>query len=149
MISPELIRRYPAFSGLTMEEVTILARAAQQVDVEEGHWFFREGEQLNVMYLVVEGSVGIMVELPRQEVLTTTVGPGEIFAWSGLLPPYETTAGAKALSRCQVVQFDCQPIRAAFESDCHFGYVMMERVAQVVRQRLRNLRTEALPCYTS
>jgi CRP/FNR family cyclic AMP-dependent transcriptional regulator len=149
MISPELIRRYPAFSGLTMEEVTILARAAQQLDVEEGHWFFREGEQLNVMYLVVEGSVGIMVELPRQEVLTSTVGPGEIFAWSGLLPPYETTAGAKALSQCQVVRFDCQPIRAAFESDCHFGYVMMERVAQVVRQRLRNLRTEALPCYAS
>jgi CRP-like cAMP-binding protein len=149
MVSPELIRRYPAFSGLTMEEVTTLAMAAQQIDAQEGHWFFKAGDELHVMYLVVEGSVGIVVELPRQEVLTSTVGAGDIFGWSGLLAPYETMAGAKALGQCQVVRFDCQPIRAAFESNYHFGYVMMERVAQVVRQRMRDLRTEALPCYAS
>lgn len=149
MISPEVIRRFPLSAGLSADELTQLAMAADELEVEDGHWFFRQDEALHTMYLVLEGQVGIVVELPRQEVVTSTVGAGELFGWSGLVPPYETTAGARAMSQCRVIRFDCRRIRQGFEADCRFGYVMMEKMAQTVRQRMRDLRIEALPAYVT
>jgi CRP/FNR family cyclic AMP-dependent transcriptional regulator len=149
MISPEVIRRFPLSAGLNADQLTQLAMAAEELVVDEGHWFFRQDQELHAMYLVLEGQVGIVVELPRQEVLTSTVGPGEVFGWSGMVPPHETTAGARALSPCRVVRFDCRRVRQTFETDCRFGYIVMERMAQIVRQRMRDLRTEALPAYVS
>ena len=149
MISPEVIRRFPLSAGLNADQLTQLAMAAEELVVEEGHWFFRQDQELHSMYLVLEGHVGIVVELPRQEVVTSTVGPGEVFGWSGMVPPHETTAGARALSPCRVVRFDCRRVRQTFETDCRFGYIVMERMAQIVRQRMRDLRTEALPAYVS
>jgi CRP-like cAMP-binding protein len=149
MVSPELIRRYPLFAGLSMDEITILAMAAEELEVEKGHWFFREGQELHELYLVLDGTVGICIELPRKEVVTSSLGAGEMFAWSALVPPHETTAGAKALSQCRVVRFDSRPICAGFESDWHFGYLMMEKMAEIIRQRLHSLRMEALPCYAA
>ncbi len=147
MISPELIRRYELFGGLSIDQINILAMAAEEITVDAGHWFFRQDEELHDLYLVLEGHVGIVMELPRHEVLTSTIGPGEVFGWSGMVPPHETTAGAKALSRCRVVRFDCRRIRDAFPSDWQFGCLMMEKVAHVIRERMRNLRMEALPAY--
>ena len=64
----------------------------------------------------------------------------------GLVPPHETTASGRALTACRVVRFDCRRIRESFEADPRFGYLMMEKMAQTVRQRLRDLRIEALHC---
>lgn len=147
MISPELLRRYPLFGGLTIDQITALAMAAEEIEVEEGCWFFRQDQELHELYLVLDGQVGIIVELPRQQVVTSTIGPGDIFGWSGLVPPHETTAGAKAMTRCRVVRFDCQRIRNTFPSNWQFGCLMMEKMAQVIRERLRDLRMEALPAY--
>ena len=64
MVSPELIRRYPLFAGLSMEEITILAQAAQEMTVEADHYFFHEGDELDRFYMVIEGKVGIIVDIP-------------------------------------------------------------------------------------
>jgi len=161
MVSPELIRRYPFFAGLEHEHIVTLANAADEVTVEEGHYFFREGEELCCFYVVMEGAVAILVELPDQEVehslagqltgeihtrevVISTVGPGEVFAWSGIVPPHKATAMAKALTPCRVIAFDCKQLLKAFEEDHHFGYLMMQKAAQVIRDRLRDTRIQSL-----
>lgn len=146
MISPELVRRYPFFAGLNMEQITTLAKAADELSVEPGHYFFKEGEELSCFYIIYEGQVGIVVNLPSlgKEVAVSTLGPGDMFGWSALVPPYETTAPAKAMTRCRVFCFDCRAIRAGFSQDWQFAYIMMERTAQIIRERLRDLRIESL-----
>jgi CRP-like cAMP-binding protein len=146
MVSPELLRRYPFFAGLSIDQITTLAKAANEMTVEPGHYFFREGEELCCFYMVIEGAVAIVIELPYQgkEVVTSTVGPGEVFAWSGLVPPHNAVASGKALVPCRVIAFDCRELRKSFEEDCRFGYLMMQKAAQVIRERLRDMRIESL-----
>ncbi|HIC89596.1 MAG TPA: Crp/Fnr family transcriptional regulator [Anaerolineae bacterium] len=146
MVSPELLRRYPFFAGLDMDQITILARSADEVTVETGHYFFHEGEELSSFYIILEGAVAIVFELPQhdREIVISTLGPGDVFAWSGLVPPHSSTASGKALTWCRVLSFDCREIRKSFEEDWHFGYLMMEKAAQVIRGRLRDLRIESL-----
>ncbi len=161
MISPELLRRYPFFAGLSVNQLTLLAQAAEEKEVEAGNYLFREGEPLQKMFLTVAGNVDIVMELPAQnvshkvseqllgemktdDVVVTTVGPGEIFGWSALLPPHEATASGKTTTDSQVVVFDGPTLMQKFVEDPAFGYVMTQKVASVMRERLKALRIESL-----
>jgi CRP/FNR family cyclic AMP-dependent transcriptional regulator len=161
MISPELIRRYPFFAGLNHDYVGTLAKLADEVSVEAGHSFFREGDEVKKLYLVVEGAVAIVIQVPDREAeqplagqltgkLTTkgitvsTVGTGGLFAWSALIPPYEATASAQALTPCRAIALDCEELRSLFEEDRNLAYLMTLKAAQIVRRRLRDIRIETL-----
>ena len=161
MISLELLRRYPYFAGLNREQLTTLAKVANEVAVETDHYFFREGDELESIYLVLEGSAAVVIEVPDREVeqklsgqltgelktkdiVISAVGPGDTFAWSALVPPHKATAGVKATTPCRVIAFDRKALLTAFEDDCHFGYLMMQKTAQVARDRLHGMRIESL-----
>lgn len=166
MISPQIIRRYPFFSGLNHDQITALTRVAEETRVKTGHYFFHEGEKLEKFYLVLHGHVSIVMEVPApdtkqtpsgqptrplqtKDVIISDVGPGHVFAWSALVPPYRATSGAKATTACQVVSFNCLELRELFEADCRFGYVMMQKIAQVSRDRLHDMHLEALARYVN
>ena len=144
MVSPELLRRYPFFRGLRMDQIVVLAKAAEEMSVCKDFTFFKEGEELHYLYLVVEGEVGTVMKLPQKEVIISTVGTGDVFGWSALVPPTIATAATRALTPCRVVAFDCKALRRRFEDDCLFGYIIMQNIAQVIRKRLQDLRLETL-----
>ena len=146
MISPEVIRRYPFFAGLSMDQMNTLARAADEEKVEAGHFFLREGGEVPYLYLVLEGTANVLIELPTKdrEIIVSTIGPGEVFAWSALVPPHKATASVKATVPCRVVAVDCRKLLEAFKEDYQFGYVMMTKAAQVTRDRIASMNIEFL-----
>jgi len=161
MISPELIRRYPFFAGLNQGYIGTLARLADEVSVEAGHCFFGEGDELKKLYLVVEGAVGIVIGVPDRDVeqplsgqltgkmrtrdiTVSTVGSGGVFGWSALIPSHISTASAKALTPCRAIALDCEKLRSTFEEDRNLAYLMTLKAAQIVRERLRDVRIETL-----
>jgi CRP-like cAMP-binding protein len=148
MVSPEVLRRYPYFAGVDADGLVFLARSAQEATAETGEYFFREGDTLDKMYIVVEGEVAIVATLPgkNREIVVSTIGVGEVFAWSGLVPPYQATSSAKATTRCRVIAFDCPQLRARFDADAGLGYTMMLRLSQVMRDRIRDMRMETIAC---
>lgn len=146
MVSPELLRRYPYFGGLTVEQISVFAKAANEKEVEKDHFFFKEDDPLDSFYLLIEGEVGIVTEIPRKSlfVQSSTIVPGEIFGWSGLVPPHQATATAKALTTSKIVEFNAPAIRNKFQEDCGLGFLMMQRTASIIRARLKDLRIESL-----
>lgn len=146
MISPEVIRRYPFFAGLSLDQITTLANLADEKTVEAGHFFVREGDEVPYLYLLEEGTVSILIEIPIKEkdIIVSTVGPAEVFAWSALVPPHTATASVKAITLCRVVAIDCRKLLEAFEADCQFGYIMMTKAAQVTRDRIAAMNIEML-----
>ncbi|MCS7261055.1 MAG: Crp/Fnr family transcriptional regulator [Anaerolineae bacterium] len=150
MVSPELLRRYPFFSGLDEERLVFLAKAAQEDSVAAGEYFFRDGDTLNNLYILMDGEVAITATLPTKgrEIVLSTISPGEVFAWSALVPPYQATSAAKAMAPCRVIALDCAPLRARFEQDHTLGYLLMAQLAQVMRDRIRAMRMETITCFT-
>jgi CRP-like cAMP-binding protein len=161
MVSPELLRRYPFFAGLTHENIVTMANTAEELAVHAGHAFFRADEALCCLYLVLEGAVGVVIELPDQtieqpvsgqltgalhtrDVVMSTVGPGEVFGWSALVPPFTATAAAKALTPCRVISFSCADLFNVFAEDCRFGYLVMQKAAQIIRGRLHDMHIQSL-----
>lgn len=161
MVSPELLRRYPFFGGLSMEEISLLAQMGEETAVKNGHYFFKEGETLDHFFLNVSGAIAIVMQLPAKgvvhsvskqylreyetnDVVVSAVGPGEIFGWSGLIEPFAATAAAKATTDGRIVQFNRHKLWDAFNDNYHFGYLMSQKAAQVIRDRLKDLRIESL-----
>ena len=146
MISPEIIRRYPFFAGLSLDQIDTLAKAASEEKVEAGHFFLREGDEVPYLYLVVEGTANALIELPTKdrEIIVGTIGPGEMFAWSALVPPHKATASVKAAAPCHLIALDCRKLLEAFEEDYQLGYVMMTKAAQLTRDRIANMNIEFL-----
>lgn len=161
MISPEILRRYPFFAGLNNEQLILIAGVAEEKRVDNGYVFFRENEELKRFYLVLEGAVSIIIEVPdrdikqpvskqllgemkMRDVTISTVGSGNIFGYSGLIPPHCASAAAKALSFCRVIEFDTARLMDEFEKDCAMGFIITQRAAQVIANRLRDMRIETL-----
>jgi len=161
MISAELIRRFPFFAGLDLEQINKLASLGTEEIVDEGHYFYHEDDELEKFYVNLEGAVGIVYEVPDRDVeqkvadqfarklktkdiVISTVGPGEMFGWPGLVPPHKARASSKALTQCRVIAFDGTKLLEEFNKDCGFGYIMTQKAAQVIGNRLRDLRVESL-----
>lgn len=161
MVSPELIRRYPFFAGLENEHIVALARAAEEKTYAAGEYVFPETGTLDHFYLLLEGAVSIVIGVPDRtavqnvsgqlmgnltlkDVIISTVGTGNVFGWPALIPPHQVTAGAKAIMPCKLVQFDCKALLAQFQEDPRFGYLMTQKAAQILADRLRDIRMESL-----
>jgi CRP-like cAMP-binding protein len=146
MVSPELIRRYPYFSGLSIEKINLLANIAEEIEVERDQYFHHEGDGIENVFIIVEGDVSLLTSLPQQdkEVVINTLGTGDVFGWTSLLPPYTAGAGAKAVTTCRLISFNSNQLRDKFEEDHQFGYTMMQKIAQVIRDRLDSVVIETL-----
>lgn len=161
MISIEILKRYPFFASLNNGQLKNLANSAELWEVESGYQFFHEGDELGMFFLVNDGKVAITVEVtdhsvnqPLSKQLTnnlinkattvSTIGTGEVFGWSALVPPFTSTASTKAIRSSRIVAFDCTKLRPIFKEDCQFAYLMLLKASQVIRQRMRDMRIESL-----
>jgi CRP-like cAMP-binding protein len=161
MVSPELLRRYPFFAGLSHDQLVALAMTADELDVSAEHRFFREGDELNSFYFVVEGDVDVVFEVPASgvqqsvagqltgnletvDIVISHVGPGEPFGWSALAGAGDATAGAVAQVDSKVVAFDVERVHSKFEEDPYLHVAMLRQALHSVRDRLHDLRVECL-----
>ncbi len=161
MVSNELLRRFPFLAGLSHAHINTLAKISDEVNTEAGHYFFREDDKLNCVYLILEGSIGIVFRLPQrnirhkiseqferelksEDVIVSTLGLGDVFGWSGIVPPFKATAGAKSLTKCRAIAIKSDELLKLFHNDYRFGYLMTQKAAQVIRDRLHTLRIETL-----
>ena len=161
MISPELRRRYPFFAGLTRDQIVTLAKVAYEETVDAGHFFFHEGDKLDKLLFILDGNVDLAISVPdrnknhdkaeqilgnfiAEAITVSTVGPGQIFAWSSLIPPHNSTADARATIPSRVLVFDSEDLFEIFQKDCQFGYLILQKVASVIRKRLHDMRIQSL-----
>lgn len=161
MVSPELLRRYPFFAGFDHDELEMLANLGESIQIAANHYLVREGETIESIYLLVHGSLAVVMELTdkssahaladqlvgrvrTQALVISTLEPGDVAGWSALAPPYTATSGLRTLTDCELVSFKAEELRLVFEADCRFGYRMLEKIVGIARERLHSLRLESL-----
>ena len=161
MLTVKRIRWSPFFTGLSHGQIAHIARVAEEYEVEAGNVFFSEGDNLDTFYLLQEGSVDIAIGVPDREkehkfvdqiyrsmkleqINVSSVGVGDIFGWSALIPPCKSTASAIASTPCRVIAINCNQLHPVLVDDYEFAYKMALKTAQTIRSRLRDRRIESL-----
>lgn len=147
MVSPELLRRFPFFAGLTDEEIKSMAMISEEETYEANTFVFRERDKAKKLFVLMEGTVDIMVDTDEeglQHETVSTLTPGDVFCWSAVVEPYILTASGFAATPVSVIAVDGAGLRAMFELDCYLGYNILQKAAQVISSRLKGTRIQML-----
>ncbi len=136
--------------GLPPADRERLAEIAKPLDWQAGQTVFREGDRDDFLYLVVEGHVALEISVPpRGRVRILTVGPGEVFGWSGVFYQKPTTARATAVEPTRALALNAARLRELSEADCRFGYWLARRLLEVISERLQATRLQLLDVFKS
>jgi len=144
----ELIEQQPFFKGLKRPQLQLLTEAAMEMHFEEGQSLLQEGAPANRFYLILEGKVGLELEVDAHgaKLLIQTLGVGDDVGWSWLFPPYSTHIGARALEPTKTIFFYGTRLREQCEQDHELGYQLMKRIAEVATICLQATQQSLIAC---
>ena len=146
MISPEILRRYPFFASLTADQLRGIAMIADEVSYPAQTIIFKEGEEAQFLYVLVEGEVELLHSGGDEgDIADSYVGSivkGEVFGISTMVGPFYLTASAKSEGPVATIQIEAAGLRAMCEVDHGLGYILMQHLAQALTQRLHETRVQ-------
>ncbi len=143
MISPELLRRYPYFAGVSDQSLKEIAMIAEEKRIPAGTRMFGEGDPANCLYVIGRGEVNIDYLLGSGETRTVdTLVDGDLLVWSALIEPYRTTAIGTATKECELLCINAPRLRELCEQDPMLGYRLSSQVAKLLAHRLEGARVQ-------
>jgi len=117
-----------------------IAKLCRERTYESGSVIFTIGGSATDVYLLETGKVDIQIEFKiyDYEIITTvyTVGKGEIFGWSALVPPHRLTASARCEGKAYVIMINGKELTEFLEKDRRIGYVVMKNLSALISSRL-------------
>ncbi len=140
MVSTEILKSFNLFSGLSQTELDGIAKLCRERTYESGSVIFTIGGSATDVYLLETGKVDIQIEFKIHEYETVatvyTVGKGEIFGWSALVPPHRLTASARCEGKADVIMINGKELMEFLEKDSRIGYVVMKNLGALISSRL-------------
>jgi CRP-like cAMP-binding protein len=132
-------------SGLGQRHLMTLASGAEPFTAEAGAFLAREGETANAFYLIQDGHVALGTHTAgRGNIRIQTVGPGEVFGWSWLVPPHRWQFDCVAVDAVRGLRFNAEWLRNACDQDHDLGYHLVRHLAAVFASRLAATRLQLL-----
>ncbi len=132
------------FEQLERGELERIARLGELKEVKAGEPIDVQGEPARKFCILVSGRLAVILTLDfgvvQQTYQIMTLGPGDMFAWSGLVGNPHYTAGSRAITNCSYLEFDVADLERLFAEDPRLGYVVMRLVAQTIASRLRHMQ---------
>ena len=146
----DLIAEFGLFAGLPKETIELAAGCAKNVAFDAGARILTEGHSAETFYLIRRGRASLQVRRPSgKAILIETLGPGSVLGLSWLVPPYRWHFDAVALEPVGAVAIDGACLRGKADADSSFGYGLLQRISQVLLERLQSTRERLLDVYGS
>ena len=137
-------------SGLEPGIQTRLAELSRTFTAEPGEELFREGDESQVLGIVIKGRVALRTHVAERGDLTIlTVEPGDIYLWSALVPPYRATSTAVAIEALEAITFEGFALRTALREDAALAQALYPRVLVAVERRLNATRVQLLELFAA
>jgi CRP/FNR family transcriptional regulator, cyclic AMP receptor protein len=135
--------------GLGPDQLDRITQIATSIQWESGKTVFREGDLDSLLYVMEEGRVAIEIAVPgRGRVVILTVGPGEVFGWSSIFHQRPKTASARTIEPARALAVDASRLRELCDADPRLGYLLTQRILEVVSERLKATRMQLLDIYS-
>ncbi|MDR3636379.1 MAG: Crp/Fnr family transcriptional regulator [Isosphaeraceae bacterium] len=148
--SPMLLGQLAFMREFLPEHLERLAELAEHVRWEADETIFRAGSHGAVLYVVREGRVAIEFSTAgRKRMTILTVGPGDVFGWSGVFANRPKAVSARAVLATEAYAFDAAGLRALCDADPRFGYAFTRRLLSAVSERLKETRMQLMDLFAN
>lgn len=144
------LREHPFLCEIRPEHLETLAGCGRCQSLQAGEYLWRQGEQSNLFYLIQSGQIALEISIPGQGSLRIeTIGAGEVFGWSWLVPPYRWQFDVRTVTDVRAVVLDGTCLRRQCELDISLGYALLKRLTSVIGHRLQSTRLKLFEVYGS
>jgi len=139
------LKKSDFFLGLDEKALTAIAGFAQSVIFEAQETVFDRDAEARAVYVVLKGRVRQGFEvMPGAMVWFQTSEPGDLVGFDALIPPRVHNMKAMASERSELLAFDSDSLLGYLEAHPDFGFMFMERLAQMLLSRLNNTRLQVI-----
>ena len=130
---------------LTQEEINPIISLCHTEQYQPGEAIFHQGDQGNKIYIINEGQVSLerSVDLGgrKAQLIIATLGPGKALgSWLTLLgETHCLMSSALCTRRTEVIAIEGTVLRKELKKNPQAGFKVMERLAYIMRERLRGI----------
>ncbi len=148
MTIDDSLRRSEVFLGLDDSDLKMIAalRSSREERYEAGQFLFKAGDEAKNIYILEEGQVNVIVEIPGNpgnklnQVTVDVINKGSLIGWSALVRPHLYVLTAVCQEPCKVVIISGNELLSLFEQNCLIGYKVLLGLSQVIGSRYRELQ---------
>ncbi len=145
-LTPAILSTVPLFEGLSRDELEKIAMAARHRRVEEGEFFFLQGDAAESIYLLLAGRLKMhQISADGQQVIMQLLAPGALFGAVALAQVEAYPVSAEAAESSQAVfwrKTDLMGLALSIPRMALNALQMMARNVQDFQERYRQLATE-------
>ena len=100
----DLLRKIPLFSNIEPSKLKLLAFTSERLKFREGTELFHQGDMGDSAYIIIDGSVGIIVSTPNGDVKVAEVDKNDIVGEIAILCDVPRTAAVIADQDVEVLK---------------------------------------------
>jgi CRP-like cAMP-binding protein len=141
----DMLAETPIFEDLNNSQLDLLRPIFTPCCYETESMLFEQGDPADHLFLVLEGEVTIRFKPDDAPVITVTrVRRGGIVGWSAAVGSPSYTSGAFCSPGFQALRVRGDDLRALCEKYPDTGVLVLERLAEVIAERLQNTHEHVL-----
>lgn len=135
----------PLFKGLDTKHLNLLAKRFESATFGDGDVIFEQDAPAERLYFLVSGRVAIRFKPHDGDViLVAEIEEGGVFGWSAALGRTSYTSCAVSIKPSQTFSIKGKELTKLYEKYPDAGVVILERLADVIAQRLQNTHTHVV-----
>jgi CRP-like cAMP-binding protein len=139
MVAPNTLTQVSLFRDLDQKHLNLVAEQFSTESFPAGETVFEQGDRADRVYVVSAGRVVIRFKPYDGDVLDVSeIEKDGIFGWSAVLGRKRYTSSAVCLEDTQAFWIDGDVLRKLAEDHPETGVIILERLAEVIAQRLQN-----------
>jgi len=149
-VCTEVLRKTQLFSGLSEEQLRLIAPPCRQLPVAEGRVLFSKGGEATELYVVLSGEfcledeISFQDQLPGKSIVVERVGKNGALGLCALLQPYRWFFTARCTRDAQVIVVRSDDLKAMMKSYPTIGMAVLENAFNIAFERLMASRQRAL-----
>ena len=147
-ISSKDLKQVVVFQHATDEDLELILKNSITRSIEEGSFFFMQGDEADYLYILLSGQVKLMQSNPNgQQVNLRTISPWQMFGALGAVRATGAAypASAQTLEDCTALAISSLFLRSMLETRPYLSFDLMNLMTSYIQEmqaRYRELATE-------
>jgi CRP/FNR family transcriptional regulator, cyclic AMP receptor protein len=137
------------FQGFAPAQLEHLTPMLKYEHFQTGETIFEQGKAADHLFILISGEVVVRYKPYDGPPLTVArIRPGGVFGWSAAMMREIYSSGAQAAADCDVYRISGCQLRTLCEKNPETGTLLVNRLASVIAERLKNTHTHIVNILT-
>ena len=127
----ELLRNIPLFAKIEPSKLKLLAFTSQRLTFNPGDSLFKQGDEGDALYIIMEGTADILVDTPGGQITVATMGKNDFVGDIAVLCDVPRTATVTATSKLTTLRVTKDLF---FQLVCQFPQIAIEIMRELAHR---------------